>query len=924
MTLAPGVRLGPYEIVAPLGAGGMGEVWRGKDTRLGREVAIKILPAGFAQNEQFRARFEREAKTISSLNHPNICTLFDVGHAVIPSERSESRDLLTADSSPASRARNDGIAEGETTLHYLVMELIEGESLADRLAKGPLPADQVIRYGAQVADALARAHSQGIIHRDLKPGNVMLTKTGAKLLDFGLARSGAEGAVVQGLTEMPTQAKPLTQEGTILGTFQYMAPEQLEGAEADPRTDIFALGALLYEMATGKRAFEGSSRTSLIAAIVTSHPTPISQVTPMTPPALDHVVKKCLEKDPDDRWQSARDVASELRWISEAGSQAGVAAPITIRRKNRERIAWTAAAVGFTLAAGLLVLALRERSKPPLVIQSSIVAPEKSSFRLTQTNAASLTISPDGKLITFLARCEDGKDRLWIRPVDSEKAAPLTGTEDAANVFWSPDSHFIAFFAGGFLQKIDVRGGPPLNLCEIGLNPRRGSWNRDDVIIFSPTSLGPVHRISAAGGASTPVTKLDAAKSETTHRWSTFLPDGRHFIFMAGTHVSSTRSQANAIYVGDLQGGPPELVLQARSNVEYADGRVLYVRDNVLVSQTFDAKRRKPVGDPVPVAENVQYESSFFQGVFSVSQTGMLVYRQGGGDAQDIKLEWVDRAGKVLESIGRPGAYGEPALSPDGKRLAIEIEDRAAGSTDVWVVDLARGIPSRLTFGPGNERFPVWSPDGKQIAFSQLNKGILDVYVKQSSGEGAEQLIATSDVHKFPSDWSSDGRVLVLSTFDPKVRLGQDIFSVSMTGERKLQPQLSTQFNENRASFSRDGHWFLYTSNESGRDQVYVAPYPGPGGKWQVSTEGADSAEWGAGDREIIYQAADGALMAVDVKLGAGAVETSSPRLLFNDPRVAFWRFDRNSGRFLVGKAPEDVQSTPITLVSNWTAKLAR
>ncbi|MBI2213243.1 MAG: protein kinase [Acidobacteria bacterium] len=892
MALVPGNRLGPYEIVSPLGAGGMGEVWRGKDTRLGREVAIKILPAGFAQNEQFRARFEREAKTISSLNHPSICTLFDVGH--------------------------------EDDTHYLVMELIEGESLADRLAKGPLPADQVIRYGAQVADALARAHSQGIIHRDLKPGNVMLTKTGAKLVDFGLSRSGAEGAVVQGLTEMPTQARPLTQEGTILGTFQYMAPEQLEGQEADARTDIFALGALLYEMATGRRAFEGASRTSLIAAIVTSHPTPISQITPMTPPALDHVVKKCLEKDPDDRWQSARDVASELRWISEAGSQAGVAAPITIRRKNRERIAWTTAAIGFVLFGALLILALRERSKPPLVIHASIVAPEKSAFRLNQTNAASLTISPDGKLITFLARCDDGKDRLWIRPVDSDKATPLTGTEDASNPFWSSDSHFIAFFAGGFLQKIDVRGGPPLNLIEVGLNPRRGSWNRDDVIIFSPTSLGPIHRISAAGGASTPVTKLDPAKKETTHRWASFLPDGRHFFYLAGTHVASTRSQSNAVYVGDLEGGAPELFVNARSNVEYAEGRVLYVRDNVLVAQAFDAKKRKATGDPVPLADGVQYESAFFQGVFSVSRNGMLVYRKGGGDSQDVTLEWVDRDGKVLAPIGQPGAYADAALSPDGKRLAAAIADRTAGSLDVWVVDLARGIPSRLTFGPGNERSPVWSPDGKQIAFAQLNQAVLDLYLKQSSGEGAEQLVATSDFHKFPSDWSPDARTLFVSTFDQKVRMGQDIYKVSMTGKHEVQPHLSTQFNERFARISRDGRWLLYTSNESGRDQIYLAPYPGPGGKWQVSTEGGDLAEWGAGDREIIYQGPDSAIMTVEVKLGADAVETSSPRLLFKDPTVVFFRFDRNSGRLLVGKAPEDVQSTPITLVSNWTAKLSR
>jgi serine/threonine protein kinase len=892
MNIQSGTRLGPYEISSPLGAGGMGEVWRGRDTRLGRDVAIKILPEGFAQNEQFRARFEREAKTISSLNHPSICTLFDVGH--------------------------------ENDTHFLVMELIEGESLADRLTKGPLPADQVLRYGSQVADALDRAHKQGIIHRDLKPGNVMLTRTGAKLLDFGLARSSAESAAVQGMTDMQTHARPLTQEGTILGTFQYMAPEQLEGTEADARTDIFALGALLYEMATGRRAFQGASRTSLIAAIVSSQPEPISQVTPMTPPALDHVVKKCLEKDPDDRWQSAHDVASELRWISDAGSQAGVAAPITMRRKNRERVAWTAAALGFAFATALLVIVLRERLKPPLVIQSSITAPDKTTFRLSQGDATSLTISPDGALITFLAQGEDGKKRLWVRPVSSDQATALTGTEDASNPFWSSDSHFLAFFANGYLQKIDVRGGPPLNLCEIGLNPRRGSWNRDDVIIFSPTSLGPIHRISAAGGASTPVTKLDPKKNETTHRWATFLPDGRHFIYMAGTHVAGTHSEANAVYIGDLDGSAPELLLHARSNVEYADGYVLYVRDNVLVAQKFDVKHRKLMGDPIPVADGVQYENGFFHGTFAVSRTGMLVYRKGGGATQDISLQWVDREGKTLGPIAQPAVYDSPALSPDGKRLATGIEDKTTGTQDIWIIDLARGVPSRLTFGAGDERGPVWSPDGRQIAFSELNKGVFDIYTKSSSGEGAEQLVASSELHKVASDWSADGRTIFLSTFDPKVRLGRDIWTVSMTGEHKLQPYLATKFNEAFGRLSHDGRWVLYVSDESGRNEVYVAPYPGPGGKWQVSTAGGDGAEWGPGDHEILYGAPENTVMAVDVKLGSGSVEAAAPHQLFRDPSLASWTGDGTGKRFLVGKAAADVETTPITLVSNWTAKLAR
>ncbi|MGK2858868.1 MAG: protein kinase domain-containing protein, partial [Thermoanaerobaculia bacterium] len=544
MTLAPGSRLGPYEIVAPLGAGGMGEVFRGRDTRLGRDVAIKILPEGFAQNEQFRARFEREAKTISSLNHPNICTLFDVGHEVIPTSEAR-RDLLSADSSPASRDRNDGPSlTSEMTIHFLVMELIEGESLADRLQKGPLPLDQVLRYGSQVADALERAHKQGIVHRDLKPGNVMITKTGAKLLDFGLARPAAESAVVHGMTEMPTQAKPLTQEGTLLGTFQYMAPEQLEGQEADARTDIFSLGALLYEMATGKRAFEGSNRTSLIAAIVSSHPAPISSVAPMAPPALDHIVKKCLEKDPDDRWQSAHDVASELRWLSEAGSQAGVATTVTIRRKTRERLAW-----GANLLTALLAIAgtwaFLHREKPPAPpLESSIGIPEGMRVAL----AGGFAIAPDSSAVAAVINDLQAGNTLWIRPLGASQFRPLAGTEDASHPFWSPDSRQIAFFANGKLKAVTAAGGNVRVICEAPAG-RGGSWGAAGTIIVAQSGISPLVKVSADGGEPKPLTKLSAG--ESSHRWPFFLPDGRRFVFVSfqsgGTDTGGSKVMQSSI-----------------------------------------------------------------------------------------------------------------------------------------------------------------------------------------------------------------------------------------------------------------------------------------------------------------------------------------------------------------------------------------
>jgi Tol biopolymer transport system component len=878
----------------------MGEVWRAKDTRLDRDVAVKVLPKIFANDETLRARFEREAKSISSLNHPHICTLHDVGHQ-----------------------------EGAP---FLVMELLDGESLADRLEKGALPVDQVLRYGAQIADALHHAHRAGIVHRDLKPGNVMLTKTGAKLLDFGLARTATESQPLMGMTTLPTQAKPLTTEGTILGTFQYMAPEQLEGQEADARTDIFQLGALLYEMAAGRKAFEGKSRTSLIAAIVSSQPPPISSVQPVTPPALDQVVRRCLEKEPEDRWQSAHDVAAQLRWIAEVGSQAGVAAPISLRRKTRERLAWTAAAVATLLAAAALAVHLLEPKAETPTTFAYLLPPEKATFQLSEGDSGTLTISPDGKYVTFLAKGEDGKRVLWIRPVDSGEARPLAGTEDAVFPFWSPDSRFIAFFGDGKLQKVDVMGGPPLALCDVGQNPRRGSWNRDDVIIFSASSLEAISRISASGGKPAPLTKLDTAKGETTHRWATFLPDGQHFIYMAGTHTAGSRSEANAVYLGNLKTVESKPLLHTRSNVEYADGHLLYVRDNILVAQPFDEKRLELSGDPVPVAQGLQYASGFFYAAFSVSRNGVLIYRVGR-NAEYLSLEWVDHQGKVLGDIpGLPpnallASYNPPALSPDGGRLAITLQDAQSGRDDVWVLDLKRNVSTRLTFGAGDETAPCWSPDGTKILFSMLEEGTLNLFMKASDGQGGEEEILKSKVHKFASDWSRDGRFVAVSTFDPTAKLQNDIGILSMNGERTMKPFLQTPFREEEPRLSPDGRWVAYSSDESGTPALYVTAFPGPGGKYQIASDAEQAlrAQWGPDGKEIYYLSKDSTMKAVTVTPRGAALEIGAPRPLFKAPSsVAFWILDREGKRVLLGRVPEDSQGAPITLMTHWTNKLNR
>ncbi|MEO6260839.1 MAG: protein kinase, partial [Thermoanaerobaculia bacterium] len=717
MTLASGSRLGPYEITGTLGAGGMGEVYRARDTRLERSVAIKVLPAELAQNAQFRSRFEREAKTISSLNHPNICTLHDFGH--------------------------------DNGVDYLVMELVEGESLADRIERGPLPPADVLRYGGQIAEALDRAHRAGIVHRDLKPGNIMLTKHGAKLLDFGLAKN----AVTAMSPESATIQKSLTAEGTIIGTFQYMAPEQLEGMEADPRTDIFALGAVLYEMASGRRAFDGKTRTSLIAAIVSSQPTPIAELQPLAPPALDHVIERCLAKDPADRWQSAKDVAEELKWISEKGSQVGVAAPLAMRRKTRERLAWTLSsllAVATMVFASLWLLLQRQ---PHPRLESSILPPEKVQFAFDN---GSLVISPDGARVAYAGRGTDNRAALWIRPLNAGSSQMLAGTEGASYPFWSADSRFVGFFAGGKLKKIDANGGPPQTLCDAG-NGRGGSWGRDGTIVFAPTDRDPLSRVPSSGGQATAVTQL--SNEEFSHRFPWLLPDGKHFLFLAQS-LKSTQDRGR-IMVGQLDSKEVKSLLSANSPVVYSTaGYVLFCRERSLLAQRFDPEKLLLSEEPFPIAEKIQTFANTASAIFSVATNGMLVYQTGSAGVIS-QLGWLDRAGKPLGVIGTPADYYRPRLSHDGKRIAVEIVDEQIGTSDLYIYDLVRNTPTRLTFEPSPDTGAVWSPDDQFIAYSsdQPGQAFRSIMKMKSSGAGSAQLVASSDSPNLATtDWSRDGR----------------------------------------------------------------------------------------------------------------------------------------------------------------------
>ncbi len=821
MTLSAGTRLGPYELLAPVGAGGMGEVYRARDTRLERTVAVKVLPAHLSSSAESRQRFEREAKTISQLSHPHICALYDVGN-------------------------QDGV-------EFLVMEYLEGETLSDRLLKGALPFEQVLRYGIEIADALDKAHRQGIVHRDLKPGNVMLTKSGVKLLDFGLAKAVAPAGKTSGaaLTALPTQAgSNLTQEGTILGTFQYMAPEQLEGKEADARTDIFAFGAVLYEMATGQKAFSGKSQASLISSIMGSEPAPVSTIAPMTPPAFDRVVRTCLAKDADDRWQTAHDVMLELKWVAEGGSAAGLPAPVVAKRRNRERLWMAATAI---LALATVVLAVRSFRAPPRetpTVRLSLAQPANAAYE----SMSSMAVSPDGRRIAFVGQTTDARRSLWVRELDALQPRPLAGTEGATLPFWSPDNRFLGFFADGRLKKIDASGGPPQVLAPAPL-PSGGAWNRDGVIVFTPNVYDPLYRVSASGGTAVPVTKL--GPREEAHRSASFLPDGRHVVFMA----DARRTEDHRIKVAALDSGEIRDLFGAVSNVAFAQpGFILFVRAGSLLAQQFDPKRLRLVGEPVVVGESLTESGAtnhHFE--FSASESGVLAYTSADPRSQ---LTWVDRAGRPLERIGDPVRRGFVELSAAGNQVAYEQLDADGRNADLWLLDVSRAITSRFTFDPGSDYAPIWSPDGGRIAFGATRKMFEDIYVQSSAAGAQESLVFASGDDKVPTSWSPDGRFIL---FENWTAHGIDLDVLSLEGSAKTEPFIHTQFDETHAVFSPDGKRVAYVSNESGRDEVYVTSFPGRAGRRQVSIGGGTRPRWRADGRELFFGARGGKFMAVEV-----------------------------------------------------------
>jgi Tol biopolymer transport system component len=893
MNLEAGTRLGPYEIVSPLGAGGMGEVYLARDTRLDREVAVKVLPEPLCASADFKQRFEREARTVSSLNHPNICALYDVGSH-------EGRE-------------------------YLVMELLRGETLAERLKRGPLSAEQVRRFGMEIADALDRAHRQGIVHRDLKPGNIMMTASGAKLMDFGLAKPGGARNGTSGLTAVPTQTTPLTAEGTLVGTFQYMAPEQLEGKEADARSDLFSLGAVLYEMATGRRAFEGKSQISVMAAILEKEPTPMSEILPMLPPALERLVQTCLKKDPEERLQSARDVKLHLEWIGEAGSKADVPAPVVARRKARFGLAWILAAAGFLIAAFSVFAYLRVASVHPRTVRSYVLPPEKTSFAFDAATGGPV-LSPDGTRLVFAALDVAGKKMLWVRPLDSLTAQPLEGTDDASFPFWSPDSRFVGFFTPGKMKKIDTVGGPPQTLCAVPAG-RGGTWSPKSVILFTPDVFGGIQRVPSAGGAPAEILALDKERQQTSLRWPVFLPDGNHFLYWGGNPTASSQD-TNGIFVASLDDRTQRFLCQADSNALYAPpGYLLYLRDRSLMAQPFDAGSQKFTGEAFPVAEEVANRMSFRLGCFSASLDGTLVYQTG----ENVRVQpiWLNSNGGEAGAVGDLGDIIAIRFSPDGLRLAEEIQEPRTKAIDLWLLDLARNVKTRFTFDAAPHFFPTWSPDGTTLAYSSSVKGHFDLYTKSASGAGDAMLLLSSDGDKYVSDWSRDGRYLAFTQVDSKSKTLGDIFILPLFGDRKPFSFLQTTFNEGNAVFSPDGRWLAYQSNESGKGEVYIMPFPKPGGKWQVSQGGGVNPRWRPDGAALFFRTPDDRLMEASVSAKGTALEVGTPKQV---AKVSFaelggtgWVYDvaPKEGRFIFLR-PEQAASPPVTLVTHWAEGIKR
>jgi len=887
MTLAEGTKLGRYEIRSVIGVGGMGEVYRASDPKIGRDVAIKVLPADFAADKDRVARFEQEAQAAGALNHPNILAIYDVD-------------------------KEDGVL-------YVVSELLEGEELRERLDEGAIPLRKVTEYAQQIVSGLSAAHEKGIVHRDLKPENLFVTNDErVKILDFGLAKLRERDTNIHGSEDATRKA--MTDPGVVMGTVGYMSPEQVRGTPVDHRSDIFSFGLILYEMLTGRRAFQEESLAETMSAIVKEEPPEMTESNPNISPSLERIVRRCLEKKPDRRFQSTADLGFALESLSAPTSSSGATMTTAVNSIGSEterspwlnRIPWAAALLFLIVSVVAITMYLRRPVPDERLVSFVVPHPESG------TNFGAPLISPDGRTIAFIMT-GDGKPYLYIRELGSLAEQRLNGTDDAGGgPFWSPDSRTIAFFAHNKLKKIDIGGGPVQVICDA---PKgyTGAWSRDGVIIFGGER--GTRRVSAAGGEVSELLPLDESRKETIHIWPRFLSDGRHFIYRS--HNSSPTDPPE-IFVASIDGKERKSLFKNSSDVYYIEpGYLLFARDTTVMAQPFDASSLQFTGDPVAVIENVGFNPTYGYSMFSVSDNGTLVYKPGGGTVN--QLRWFDRQGKEIAKVGPPGEYADVVLSPDGKKAAAERID--SGNRDIWMIDLERGLPTRFTFGALREDDPTWSPDGTYLVFSSNGYGDKQsIYRKLANGAGNDELLSDAvSVQTSGMDWSPDGKNILFASIGEKS--GADIWILPMASEAKPYPLLQSEFNERQGHFSPDGRYFAYVSNESGRDEIYIQSFPVGTGKWRVSTNGGLQPHWRRDGKELYYEATDKKLMAVPVKRD-GNVEIGAATALFQT-EIAVGspnRYDvaADGQRFLINSPLQSGQESPFNVILNWTSTLKK